>query len=63
MTHNKRLSKKEQQLWEDGGSAYEITKADGIRYRVTKDGLVPLTGQQAQTVLKKQRKQKPAAGS
>jgi hypothetical protein len=60
---NKRSSDSEKSAWDAGGSAYEITKADGKRYRVTKDGLIPITGTEAQNVLKRQRKRrKPAAG-
>lgn len=49
--------KAEERLWKQGGSSIE-TEMDGVRYKVTPQGLVPITGSQAQKIIKKQRKPK-----
>lgn len=58
----KEASETEKRLWEQGGSGYEIIKK-GVRYKVTKDGLIPITGPQAQQIIKQQRRQRKKKGN
>lgn len=56
-----RSAKEDALLEELGGGAFE-TEIDGVTYDVTADGLKPLTGPQAQKIVKRKRKRKPGAG-